>query len=226
MMKNDPFESLRPPPGCLSAWQLTRMARREAVEEEARCRTHVSSCPRCAARLTDESSRVAAMVAVPIPARVRAAGEVRPRFEAFWQVAGAVVPAAALLVLLVLNRDVAMQALQPVQLKGSGGALSVSVSRADATVVDDAPLEEIHDLRTGDKLHLRVVSAADRWIMVEGREGEHWASYFSGPRPADGWLPITVGIEGNSANVLRLSVCAMENDTPLTDDCEERTYRF
>jgi hypothetical protein len=226
MMKNDPFERLRPPEGCLSAWQLTRMARREPVEEEARCRAHAATCARCAGRLDDEASRVAAMVAVPVPTRVRAAAEGRPRFEAFWQVAGAAIPAAVLLALLLLNRDVAMQALRPAPREGRGGALSVSILRADASGVDDAPLDDVHGLRAGDKLRLRVASAADRWIILEGREGEHWASYFSGPRPADGWLPVTVGIEGNSANVLRLSVCAMQHDAPITDDCEERTYRF
>ena len=70
-------------------------------------------------------------------------------------------------------------------------ALSLSVIRGDRLVGQELSVDKPGRLESGDKLRLRVVAQAPRWVRLQAAQGKSWEVYFEGNVPADGWLPTT-----------------------------------
>ncbi|TNF23651.1 MAG: hypothetical protein EP329_26980 [Deltaproteobacteria bacterium] len=99
------------------------------------------------------------------------------------------------------------------RLKGAV-AVEATVVRDGQTVVADTRIEDLGALADGDRMRLRVRSAAGRPGRVEGLDGGDWVRVWEGAIPEDGWLPFGLTASAGSETALRVAVCEPERPIP------------
>ena len=155
--------------------------------------------------------------------RGRAAKPPTARRSRLWLTAW--VPAAAVGVAALL---LWLPADEPsVRLKGAP-ALYVTVMRDGALIIRDAPLATVENLRASDRLRLRVVGAAGKWVALLIWQQGAWRLAFNDLPPADGWLPIGIRITADGDSRVRLLVCSEPPDAAVAAEvpagCESVTH--
>jgi hypothetical protein len=216
------LENLRPPEGCLSAWQTGEMARRPGDQPLAQ-RQHALSCPRCSGLLDEAQRSLRAATYERAPDAALAQLHRPVLFLPLWgrgPVLG--LGAAAALVLAVVLGPVSSgrNAGADVHVKGAT-ALFATVLHRDGQISRDVALDEISTLASGDKLMIDVRGAGARWVALRGFEAGTWRTYFEGGMPADRRIPVAVGITDSAETRLRIALC----DAPGRG-CRDYTYRF
>jgi hypothetical protein len=197
------------PEACLSAWQISQLTL-EAPGVSAEAQAHCRICDACAARVRDERADMAEAEYERIPARVRAqlaSRRRRPLRWLRWLWGG--IPAAALTAVagLALRHSSPAIHAPEIHLKGVPSDLSVTVQRGGRLVLREVPAAEVARLAAGDHLRLRVRPGAATRVEVDGLEGGAWVSYYAGPLPADGWLPMGVAVTSAGETKLRVTLC-------------------
>jgi hypothetical protein len=223
---SDVFARNRPSPQCLSAWTVSRAAAgilegttRRAVDQ------HLEVCPRCAAAVRSEGNEVEAAGWEPVPRALLALPEQRRGRRSWLALVGLVPVAAAAAAYLIV---VVAPSKQPAtRIKGADAlSVSVSVMRNQIMVVDDVAVDSAGSLRPGDGVRFRVrlgpwasSTAADRpAVALAGLASHGWTTYFTGPLPPEGWIPVGVVITPEGETKVRIRVCRNDGTALLADE--------
>ena len=220
------FEREKDGEGCLSSWQVSRLALSlTPVAEEERLLAHVRDCPHCAAKLREEREGVEAAKFERVPERLLShAANVRrrrewfsPRMFAGLAMAGAV--AAMLIVVPKLGlRKPRIDVSDGIRVKG-GLHIEATILRDGQPVASRVPLGSVRDLRPGDRIRVWVpVGEKPRWVMYQGWDDDRWDTYFEGTPHESGFLPPVVEITGEGATRLRVVSCDRKQPSSLLEE--------
>lgn len=220
---------------CLSGWRVSQLALGLLrPEERAPAEAHVATCAHCHQRVEDERAQQRAAAYEQVPAALLQAAEAaasRPSRWSWrrwvWAPAVAASLAVAGLAFLVIRPPV--ESGRPgEQLKGIA-SLDVAVSRSGMLVVNGTPAEKVIGLQAGDQLRLRAQGApASAWLILQGDEENRWTTYFEGPVPEDGWLPMGLTITPEGRTRLRLLTCTSRPPAGAAPEafCQERVHEW
>jgi hypothetical protein len=217
----DVLERLRPPGGCLTAWQAGEMARHPEGLALSQ-RQHAADCARCAQLVADAQAdlRAAAYERTPEAALAYLRDATAPRDFANLRWRLSAVAALALVVLVVNAPGGPRASTSDVHIKG-GPELFATVLRADGHVRRDVALDELDGLSVGDRMMLDVRGAGTRWVSLHGFEDDAWQTLFEGPLPPDRRIPVAVRITPGSETRLRIGLCEAPGR-----GCRDHMYRF
>ena len=247
-MSAEIFKQPKATEACLSSWRVSLLAAGESVGAE-KSRAHLKTCDDCAARVQAETLQVqmAQQEKMPrelsehhmrnvvhFPVKRIAAKPVaaKRRWQSHWMW-GAIGPAMAAGIAAVvvsvgggLPNDTQSQNYR---VKGGEASLSATVQRGGGIFMDDRPLENMHVLRSGDRLRLRLAGKPGAWVQVQGMEDGQWSTYFEGAPPADRWLPFGIEVTDKGDTRLKLVSCDAEPSDPQHLDkasCNEHTFNL
>ncbi|WP_395810215.1 anti-sigma factor family protein [Archangium minus] len=235
-MPTELFPRSKPSKDCLSGWSVSQLALGLLSHEAlAPAEAHLSACSHCRQRVEDERAQIRAAALERVPEELlRAAATTapeRPRWWTWrsWAMGPAFAAVAATVLFLLVRPTVGVDApdtLPGERLKGST-SLDVAVMREGTLVVEGVPAEEVEDLRSGDQLRPRVTGATpSAWLILQGDEEDRWTTYFEGPPPADGWLPVAVLVTPDGRTRLRLLECPAQPPSGTEQGCRERVYAW
>ncbi|QRN98765.1 hypothetical protein JRI60_06955 [Archangium violaceum] len=230
------FPRSKPSSDCLSGWSVSQLALGLLrAGEVAPAEAHLTGCAHCRQRVDEERAQVRAAALERIPEELQRASATASqgprRGWAFWTwvpALAAVTAAAFLLVRPMAGVDVPGATLPGEQIKGTA-SLDVAVMREGVLALEDVPAEQVEGLRAGDQLRPRVTGALPSdWLILQGDEEDRWTTYFEGPVPADGWLPVAALVTPDGRTRLRLLTCPTRppSGAALEEACHERVYEW